>query len=70
MRGLVPGSFALKTACIGDANVGTNVIYRYVDGELTAEPLWNPAIGEFPHGATVLASATSRATQRLTCIRA
>ncbi len=33
--------------------IGSNVIYRYIDGELADGPLGNPVTGEFPHGALV-----------------
>jgi len=49
----VPEGSPLKGAAIDGADVGANVIYRYVDGEQTDEPLWDPATGEFPHGAPV-----------------
>ena len=49
----VPVDSPLKGARADGADVGANVIYRYVDGRLTDEPLWDPATGEFPHGATV-----------------
>lgn len=29
-------------------DIGANVIYRYIDGELADEPLGNPVTGEFP----------------------
>jgi len=40
----------------GDKNgedIGANIPYRYQDGVLTEQPLWNPATGESPHGAIV-----------------
>lgn len=49
----VPDGSALSGAGADGADVGANVIYRYIDGEITDEPLWDPATGEFPHGATV-----------------
>ncbi|MGD9498150.1 MAG: right-handed parallel beta-helix repeat-containing protein [Armatimonadota bacterium] len=49
----VPESSPLKGAGIGGADIGANVIYRYIDGELTDEPLWDPHTGQFPHGALV-----------------
>jgi len=49
----VPTGSALRGAGADGADVGANVIYRYVDGTLTAEPLWDPATGEFPHGVPV-----------------
>jgi hypothetical protein len=36
-----------------DGDVGANVMYRYQDGTLSREPLWDPKTGEFPCGAVV-----------------
>jgi hypothetical protein len=49
----VPEGSNMKAAGKDGADIGANVIYRYVDGQLTDEPLWDPATGEFPHGALV-----------------
>ena len=49
----VPEGSNMKGAGKDGADIGANVIYRYVGGELTGEPLWNPETGEFPHGALV-----------------
>jgi hypothetical protein len=43
----------LRGAAGADGDVGANVIYRYVDGALTREPLWDPLTGAFPCGAVV-----------------
>jgi hypothetical protein len=43
----------LRGAAGADGDVGANVIYRYVDGTLTREPLWDPLSGAFPCGAIV-----------------
>lgn len=32
---------------------GATILYRYVDGALTVEPLWDTVTGEFPHGAII-----------------
>lgn len=32
---------------------GATILYRYVDGVLTTEPLWNTVTGEFPFGAVI-----------------
>jgi len=34
-------------------NWGADILYRYVDGVLTTEPLWDVDTGAFPHGALV-----------------
>ena len=44
---------SLRAAAGADGDVGANVIYRYVDGTLTHEPLWDPKTGAFPCGAIV-----------------
>ncbi len=36
-----------------DGDVGANVIYRYQDGTLSHQPLWDPKTGQFPCGAVV-----------------
>lgn len=43
----------LRGAAGADGDVGANVIYRYQDGTLTREPLWDRKTGEFPCGAVV-----------------
>ncbi len=43
----------LRAAAGADGDVGANVIYRYQDGTLTREPLWDPITGAFPCGAVV-----------------
>ncbi len=35
------------------ADIGANVLYRWVDGELTDEPLWDPETHAFPCGERV-----------------
>jgi hypothetical protein len=35
------------------ADIGANILYRYENGQLTDEPLWNPETGAFPHGAVI-----------------
>ncbi len=44
---------SLRGAAGVDGDVGANVVYRYVDGTLTHEPLWDPLSGAFPCGAIV-----------------
>jgi hypothetical protein len=43
----------LRGAAGVDGDVGANVVYRYVGGVLTSEPLWDPRTGAFPCGAIV-----------------
>jgi hypothetical protein len=44
---------SLRGAAGADGDVGANVVYRYVDGTLTHQPLWDPKTGAFPCGAIV-----------------
>ncbi len=48
----IPTSSPMKNAGIS-GDIGANVLYRYKNGVLTNERLWNPNSGEFPHGALV-----------------
>ena len=43
----------MKVAGVGGADIGANVLYRYHNGSLTNQPLWDPVTGAFPHGAIV-----------------
>jgi len=43
----------LRGAAGADGDVGANVLYRYQDGTLTAQPLWDLVTGAFPCGAVV-----------------
>lgn len=49
----VPVGAAGKGAGTNGTDIGANILYRYVNGVLTDEPLWDPITGEFPHGAIV-----------------
>src|SRR5262249_42624540 len=49
----VPDGSNMKGAGAGGADIGANVLHRYVDGVLTSQRLWNPTTGAFPCGATV-----------------
>ncbi|MEZ4272379.1 MAG: right-handed parallel beta-helix repeat-containing protein [Myxococcota bacterium] len=49
----IPDDSPMKGKGKGGADIGANILYRYVDGVLTDEPLWNPNTGEFPCGAIV-----------------
>jgi len=43
----------MKGAGKDGEDIGASILYRYVDGVLTDEPLWDPETGAFPHGAIV-----------------
>jgi hypothetical protein len=43
----------LRGAGLNGADVGATILYRYEGGMLTGVPLWDPATGEFPHGAVI-----------------
>jgi hypothetical protein len=49
----LPAGSALQAAAGADGDVGANVVYRYQDGVLTSEPLWDRETGAFPCGAVV-----------------
>jgi len=49
----IPEDSNMKGAGEAGADIGANILYRYEDGELTDEPLWDPKTGEFPCGAVV-----------------
>jgi len=49
----IPATSPMKGAGKNGADIGASVLYRYVDGALTAQPLWEPGTGKFPCGAVV-----------------
>jgi hypothetical protein len=49
----VPGDSNMSGAGKNGQDIGANILYRYVNGELTDEPLWDPVTGAFPHGAVI-----------------
>jgi hypothetical protein len=49
----VPDGSPLKKGGSDGRDIGATILYRYVNGTLTSQPLWDPATGEFPHGALV-----------------
>ena len=51
--GLAAGECVLWRPAGEGAHIGATVLYRYRDGTLTDEPLWDPATGAFPCGARV-----------------
>ncbi len=52
-RAWIPDGSPMKGAGAGGSDIGANVLYRYQNGTLTNQPLWDPVTGEFPHGAMV-----------------
>jgi MYXO-CTERM domain-containing protein len=52
-RVYIPDASPMKGAGKDNADIGANVLYRYVDGVLTDEPLWDPETGAFPCGAVI-----------------
>jgi hypothetical protein len=51
-RVYVPLGSPMKGAGQDGADIGANIIFRYKDGALTGQPLWDQT-GQFPHGALV-----------------
>lgn len=49
----IPAGSPLKGAGLGGADVGANILYRYVNGTLTTTPLWTKPSGAFPHRAVI-----------------
>ncbi len=49
----IPDTSNLKGAGLNGADIGATILYRYEDGILTGEPLWDVTDGSFPHGALV-----------------
>jgi parallel beta-helix repeat protein len=49
----VPVASPLHGAGAGGTDIGANIEYEYVNGALTAIPLWSAASGSFRQGATV-----------------
>lgn len=45
-----PDGSVNKGTGTGGTDRGATILYRYVDGVLTTDPLWDPVTGEFPHG--------------------
>jgi hypothetical protein len=52
-RVFIPDGSPMKGKGTNGADIGANVLYRYQNGVLTNQPLWDPSTGQFPHGATV-----------------
>jgi len=49
----VPETSLMKGAGSDGGDIGAEILYRYEDGELTDEPLWDVETGAFPCGAIV-----------------
>jgi hypothetical protein len=49
----VPEGSPMKGAGENGADIGANVLYRYQNGALTSQPLWDPNTGRFPCGAVI-----------------
>lgn len=49
----IPDGSPLKRAGKNGEDIGANILYRYQDGVLTNQPLWDPSTGRFPCGAVV-----------------
>jgi len=49
----IPDGSPMRGAGAGGEDIGARIVNRYVDGVITAEPLWDPSSGAFPCGAVV-----------------
>ena len=49
----IPDGSTMKGAGISGADIGATVLYRYKDGRLSSERLWDRTTGAFPCGAVV-----------------
>jgi hypothetical protein len=49
----IPSTSALKGAGKDGNDIGANVLYRYQNGVLTTQPLWDATSGAFPCGAII-----------------
>jgi len=49
----IPDNSPMKRVGKNSADIGANILYRYENGVLTNQPLWNPSTGEFTGGAIV-----------------
>lgn len=52
-RAWQPAGSALLGAGKGGHDIGARILYRYTNGVLTSETLWNPTTGAFPAGAII-----------------
>jgi hypothetical protein len=49
----VPERSNMSGAGKDGSDIGANILYRFEDGQLTDQPLWDPETGAFPHGAVI-----------------
>ncbi len=49
----IPRTSTVKGRGERGEDIGANILYRYENGVLTSQPLWNPQTGAFPGGAIV-----------------
>jgi hypothetical protein len=49
----IPSTSRLKGAGKNGGDIGANILYRYVNGQLTNERLWDSGSGSFPCGAVI-----------------
>jgi hypothetical protein len=49
----IPSGSPMKGVGENGADIGANIVYRYQDGFLTNQKLWNQTTGQFPCGAVV-----------------
>lgn len=49
----IPPGSNMKGAGKSGSDIGANILYRYENGVLTSNPLWNTVSGAFPYGAIV-----------------
>ena len=49
----IPDGSSMKNAGKNGKDIGANVLYRYENGVLTGQRLWDPGTGKFPCGAIV-----------------
>ena len=49
----IPSGSPMKGAGTGGSDIGANILYRYQNGVLTNQPLWDPTTGKFPCGVIV-----------------
>lgn len=57
----VPAGSPLKGAGLGGADIGATILYKYIDGVLTNEPVWNTSTGVFYGCRTVVAGVNDSA---------
>ncbi len=49
----IPSTSPMKRNGKNGADMGANILFKYQDGTLTTQRLWNPSTGSFPCGAVV-----------------